>query len=297
MDSRKDHTGITTATYRWDVGTDTWQTLAPVPGAGRLASTAQVVGDKIYVIGGYTVAPDGTEASVPDVNIFDPVTETWSRGADIPLPTDDAVSGVWNDSLIVLVSGWHDTDNVSAVQVYDPAANRWMDATPIAGAPVFGHTGAVVGDVIAYVDGVRTDGGDPRFVLDAASWHGEMSPDDPTQIEWAQVDHHPGVPLYRAAGGVLGGLAVFVGGTDNPYNFTGIGYDGVASEPMRQVLAYVESSHEWRRLSAPPVATMDHRTLGVAGGQVFLVGGMEEGQIVSDGVWYAEVDVLLSSAF
>ena len=251
----------------------------------------------MYVIGGYTVAEDGTEVSVPDVNIFDPETDTWSRGANIPLPTDDAVSGVWRESLIVLVSGWHDSDNVAAVQIYDPALDQWTDATPISGVPVFGHTGTVVGDVIAYVDGVRTDGGDPRFVMDEASWHGDISPDAPASIDWRSIPQHPGVPLYRAAGGAVGGVAVFVGGTSNPYNYDGIGYDGEPSQPIRQVLAYVESSHDWLRLAAPPLATMDHRTLGVAGGQVFLVGGMEQDQVVSDGVWYAEVDVLLGSAF
>jgi len=92
-------------------------------------------------------------------------------------------------------------------------------------------------------------------------------------------------------------MAVFVGGTSNPYNYNGIGYDGEPSQPMRQVLAYIESAHEWRRLAAPPIATMDHRTLGVAGGLVFLVGGMEADQVVSDGVWYAEVDLLLGSTF
>jgi len=297
MDGTKTWSGVTNAAYRWDVGTDAWREIAPVPGVGRLASTAQVVDGKVYIIGGYTVAEDGTEASVPDVNIFDPETETWSRGADIPLPTDDAVSGVWRKSLVVLVSGWHDSGNVTAVQLYDPAQDEWADATRIAGVPVFGHTGTVVGDVIAYADGVRTDGTDPRFVMDEASWHGDISPDAPTSIEWEPIPQHPGVPLYRAAAGAVGGLAVFVGGTSNPYNYDGIGYDGEPSEPIRQVLAYVESSHEWRRLAAPPVATMDHRTLGVAGGMVFLVGGMEEGQVVSARVWFAEVDILLGSTF
>jgi len=297
LDASKENTGIGNAAYRWDVGTDAWREIPEVPGSGRLASTAQVVGGKIFVIGGYTVADDGAEVSVPDVNIFDPETEAWSRGANIPLPTDDAVSGVWKDSLIVLVSGWHDEDNVAAVQIYDPAQDRWSDASPIAGAPVFGHTGAVVGDAVVYVDGVRTDGTDPRFVLDEASWHGEVAPDEPTSVVWEPIPHHPGVPLYRAAGGAVGGMALFVGGSANPYNYNGIGYDGQPSEPIRQVLGYVESAHEWSRLSAPPVATMDHRTLGVAGGMVFLVGGMEEGQVVTDGVWYAEVSILLGSAY
>ena len=40
---------------------------------------------------------------------------------------------------------------------------------------------------------------------------------------------------------------------------------------------------------------MDHRTLGIAGGKVFLVGGMQEGQVVSDKVWVADVQALLAT--
>ena len=40
---------------------------------------------------------------------------------------------------------------------------------------------------------------------------------------------------------------------------------------------------------------MDHRTLGIAGGQVFLVGGMEADQRVTARVWTADVAELLAT--
>jgi Kelch motif len=294
MDSTKVWSGVTDAAYRWDVGSDAWSTLESVPGPGRLASTAQAVGGRIYLLGGYTVAEDGTERSVPNVDIYDPSSGDWSQGADIPLPTDDAVSGVWRDSLIVLVSGWHDRGNVPNVQIYDPAADRWTDGTEIPGPPVFGHTGAVVQDAIVYIDGTKVVDGDPRFRIESSAWHGGIDPADPTSIAWAELDSHPAPALYRAAGGAVASLALFVGGTDNPYNYDGIGYDGVPSEPVRGVLAFDVVTGAWRDLPAPPLPSMDHRTLGVAGGTVFLVGGMGEHQVVSDHVWYASVEVLLS---
>lgn len=293
MDSTRGWDGVTDVAYRWDVGSDAWRTLTPVPGPGRLASTAQRVGDRIYLFGGYTVAEDGTERSVPDVNVYDPATGGWSRGADMPVPVDDAVSGVWRDSLIFLVSGWHDDGNVDDVQIYDPATDRWTAATPIAGTPVFGHTGTVVGDLILYSDGVQVVDGDPRFAMDTAVWQGRIDPADPTDIDWSRIPRHPDdPPLYRGAGGSMGALAFFVGGTDNPYNYDGIGYDGEPSEPMRSVLVYSPMAEEWRHLAAPPVATMDHRNLATAGRLLFLVGGMEEGQTVSAKIWYAELEAL-----
>lgn len=296
MDSTKVWSGVTNAAYRWDVGSsEGWQVVEPVPGPGRLASTAQVVKGRIYVVGGYTVAADGTERSVPDVNIYDPATGVWTRGANIPTPVDDAVSGVWRDSLLLLVSGWHDDGNVADVQWYDPASDRWSRGTPIPGTPVFGHTGALVGDHLIYLDGAKVVEGEPRFALDTAAWIGNIDPADPRVVEWTAIPEHPMPGLYRAAGGSVGGLALFAGGTENPYNYDGIGYDGVPSEPIRQVLAYAPRAGAWRNLAAPPLPSMDHRTLGVAGGRVFLVGGMEEGQVVSGKVWMAEIERLLAS--
>lgn len=301
LDSTKIWSGVTNVAYRWDVGDDAWREIPPVPGPGRLASTAQVVDGLIYVIGGYTVAEDGGERSLPDVAIYDPAIDAWSRGADIPVPTDDAVAGVLAGDRIVLVSGWHDTDNIRDVQIYHPASDSWSSGTPIPGAPVFGHTGAVVENRVVYSDGAAVVDARPRFQIDTASWvgtiNGAASNADPVDqsVTWAPATPHPGPPLYRAAGGSLGSYALFVGGTDNPYNYTGIGYDGEPAQPLRQILAYAPAIDVWDELSPLPIGTMDHRNAPVAGGMIFVVGGMLAGQVVSDRVFWADVVQLLEA--
>ncbi|MEM7414092.1 MAG: kelch repeat-containing protein [Gemmatimonadota bacterium] len=294
IDSTKVWSGVTNVAYRWDVGSDSWRAIDPVPGPGRLAPTVQVLDGLIYVIGGYTVAEDGSEQSLPDVAIYDPRTDEWSRGADIPVPTDDAVSGIWRAQDIVLVSGWHNDGNIADVQLYDPSTDRWRASTPIPGAPVFGHTGTVVGDYIAYVDGAAVVDARPRFQLDTASWRGTLDATDGS-IAWEAARPHPGPPLYRSAAAVLGSYALFIGGTDNPYNYSGVGYDGVPADPLHQLLAYSPELDLWDQLTPPPEATMDHRTAGVAGGRIYLVGGMVAGQRVSDRVWWADVVDLLGA--
>lgn len=290
IDSTKVWSGVTNRAFRWDMGDDAWRVIDPVPGPGRLAPTTVVVDGLVYVIGGYTVAADGSESSTPHVNVYDPGSESWTRVADIPVPADDAISGVTNDGRIVLVSGWHDRGNVPDVQIYDPVTDVWSQSTPIPGPPVFGHSGTVVGDQVVYVDGVAVVNDDPRFQLAAGSWGGTIGP---VGVEWGALPEHPGPALYRAAAGAVGNVALILGGSDNPYNYNGVGYDGVPAEPIRQLLAFLPGAGEWRNLVAPPVATMDHRTLGVAGGFVFLVGGMESGQRVSSRVWLAPIDRLL----
>ncbi len=281
IDSTKIWRGVTDVSYRWDVGTAAWRRIEPPPGPARLAATAQTVGGRIYLFGGYTVAEDGAEQSVPAVDVFDPITEQWSASAPIPIPVDDAVSGVWRDSLIYLISGWHDSDNEAAVQIYDPSNDRWQSGTPVPGPPVFGHAGGISGDAIVYIDGTRVDQ-DPRaFVLEGSSWIGRIDPSAPADISWARLPDHPGPALYRAASTGLEGSVIFAGGSDNTYNFDGLGYNGVPAEPSPRVFAFDLETETWVRHDDLAVPTMDHRNLARAAGRVFSIGGMTSGQQVT----------------
>ena len=293
IDSTKAWDGVRDWAFSWTLGDPAWRTLAPVPGPGRLAATAQGWRGRVFLFGGYTVAEDGSERSLPTVDIYDPATDQWTVGAPIPRPVDDAVSGLWGDSLIVLVSGWHDGDNVRDVQVYDPARDSWRASTPIPGAPVFGHTGAVAGDLVVYVDGARVRAASPRFVVDTASWLGRLAPEG--AIAWEAASPHPGPPLYRAAAVGLEDWVLFAGGTDNPYNYDGIGYDGRPAQPRSQVFAYHLPSASWRLGQSLPRAMMDHRGLVDVGTHILLVGGMEEGQRVSRRVFVADRTALLGT--
>ncbi len=294
IDSTKAWDGRSSAVLRWDVDAPSWRILQPVPGVGRLAATAQVVRGKVYLFGGYTVAEDGSERSLPNVDVYDPDADQWSSGAPIPTPVDDAVSGVWRDSLIYLISGWHDRDNVANVQIYDPASDRWLEGTPIPGTPVFGHAGGIAGNRIVYLGGARTGSESPRYRIEESSWAGEIDPDDPTRIRWRRLPQHPGPALYRAAAaGIDDRRVVFAGGTDNPYNYNGLGYDGVPAEPRTGVFAYDVEAERWLSLPDLSVATMDHRGIVVLGAALFIVGGMEADQRVSAHVARARAGSLL----
>ncbi len=294
LDNTKIWSGVTNEAYEWKVGASSWTRLPSIPGPGRLAGTAQAVGRRVYVFGGYTVAPDGTERSVPNVDVWDPETRSWSRAADMPVPVDDAVSGVWQDSLVFLVSGWHDTDNVSNVQVFDPAANEWKQATPIPGVPVFGHTGGISHNAIVFIDGAKRNTGQPRYTLENQAWRGDIDPTEPTSITWRRITHPESPALYRSAALGVGSWIVFAGGTDNPYNYNGIGYDGQPSLPTDKVFAYDVVRNSWQSLPRLSSGTMDHRGLVRLGEHLYLVGGMAANQTVSDLVFAAPVNRLIS---
>ena len=285
VDGTKTWRGITRRAFFLARGTTTWSELPPVPGAaGRLASLAFGVRNQVYLFGGYTVDSSGAERSLPNVDIWDPVKRMWRSGAPMPVAVDDAVGGLWRDSLIVIVSGWHDTDNVADVQWYDPAHDRWTKGTPFPGVPVFGGAGSVLGDQLLVLDGARRAAGKVKYTLASQAWLGTIDHRNPARIRWDSLPAHPGPARYRAAVGACRGRFHVAGGTDNPYNYNGIGYDGRASIPEQRVLSFDVTTRTWRAERDAPLATMDHRSMAIVDGAAWLVGGMRAHQIVADDV-------------
>lgn len=295
LGSGKTWRDTTARVYRYRSGDEGWQRLPDVPGpAGRLAGTAVGVDDRVLVFGGYTVGEDGAEVSVNLVHGLDPVSGDYEELAPMPVPVDDAVSLVYQDRYVYLVSGWHDSGNVNLVQVYDAEEDRWFQATPFPGEPVFGHAGGISGRWIVVCDGVgiRTPESGPRtFEAVSACFLGEVEPRDPARIGWQRLPHHGGPATYRMAakGSDRPGMVIFAGGSENPYNYNGIGYDGEPSEPSDRIFAYHLAEDAWTELGKMPEATMDHRGLLRAGDSFLILGGMRQAQVVSPGVLYFSV--------
>ncbi len=267
-----------------------WRESSALPGgAGRLAATASSVGGLAYVFGGYTVAADGTEVSTPLVHAFDPETEVFSLLQPMPVPVDDAVSVTYLDRYIYLISGWHDLGNVNLVQRYDTRTDTWDQATPLPGRALFGHAGGIVGNQMVYCDGVMVQPRADRsrdFVASEECFLGLIDEQDSRRIDWRHLDVHPGLPRYRMASAGIPSLnaVLFIGGSENPYNYDGIGYNGEPSEPAANALLFDLSSLSWRVIPLPAPPTMDHRGLVPFGDRWLTVGGMLAGQEVTDQV-------------
>lgn len=260
-----------------------WRELPTPPvKQGRLASVAAVADGQIYLFGGYTVSEAGEEVSTPEVLRFDPGTQRYSAMAPMPVPVDDSVAVVWRDRWIVLVSGWHDRANVSDVQIFDTRNNRWQASTPWPGAPVFGHAGALQGDGLVVCDGVRLDvssDGKRNFSASNQCWQGRLSGKKTIRIAWSALPAHPGKPRYRmAAAASPGGELWFAGGSENPYNYNGIGYDGAPSPASDRVERFNPTTGKWLDAATLPTASMDHRGLPCVAGRCFLIGGMHAAQ-------------------
>ncbi|KAL3848473.1 hypothetical protein ACJMK2_019327 [Sinanodonta woodiana] len=82
-------TNVSNAAYRYEVTEDVWVELSPMASPRVLAGSV-VFNGKIYIIGGNAALSDKwkkeylPEYCVSSVEMFDPVTETWSSGPELP---------------------------------------------------------------------------------------------------------------------------------------------------------------------------------------------------------------------
>ena len=264
-----------------------------LPIKGRLASTAVGLGEYAYVFGGYTVASDHTETSSPDVYKYDVINDTYSQLANMPVPVDDSVALSYRQRYIYLISGWHNDGNVNLVQVYDTQNNTWQQASPFLGEPVFGQAAAINGNTIVICDGVKTQANANSrrsFAGVAQCLKGTIDETNPLKIDWRTLPHPTGTAHYRMAATSHNGNIYMLAGSNNPYNYSGIGYDGKPAPASNHVWRFNIDKNKWQVLSDLEVASMDHRGLLEYQGVLYRIGGLNNKQQVSNNVLAYEVE-------
>lgn len=291
----KTYRDVHNLTYIYDVKKKTWQQGAPVPieepvngHTGRLASVAVAIKGVAYIFGGYTVEKNHNEVSVPDVYSYHVLSNSYTQLKSMPVPVDDSVALTYQQRYIYLISGWHNDGNVNLVQVYDTQTNSWQQASPFPGKAVFGHAGGIIGNTMLICDGVRVDvhlSKKRTYTAEAACYRGIISPKTPYKIAWNKVNHPSGISRYRmAANGFIDNKTqakeiVFIGGSDNPYNYSGIGYNGKPAEPSDQIWRYNIEKNQWS-ITQSDSSTMDHRGLLKLDDKLITIGGMSSNQQV-----------------
>src|SRR5690625_1642250 len=123
----------------FDPITKTWSTGTPNPVPAGGGSAIGVVNGKVYIMGGCVsdACPTGLQA----VQVYDPVTNTWSSAADYPLVALFAACGGIDGKLYCaggITSPQYGQGGMQAGYVYDPATNKWSS---IADIPLVGGLG------------------------------------------------------------------------------------------------------------------------------------------------------------
>jgi hypothetical protein len=227
LDSTKSQAGIHLRSYKYDVQNDSWQAITSLPDTmGKIAAGATRIKDKIYIMGGYHVFPNGNEISSNKVHIYDCEADSFlADGAPIPVATDDHVQGLWQDSLIYVITGWSNTTNIPNVQIYNPTTDSWTVGSPVPNNTTFasfGASGGIIGNTIYYFGGASMAG---AFNIQSKFRLGRINPNNPQQINWSSFDYR-GWRGYRMAAALAFGNIYWIGGSDVTYNYDGIAYNG-----------------------------------------------------------------------
>ena len=120
--------GALASVERYDIDRDEWTFVAPMP-FPLSDRAAAVVGGKIYVFGGCS----GFFTLVADVDVYDPVTDTWSTApADLPGPRATFYTVASKGDDIYAIGGWDGVQpGVHSNDIYNVAHNTWRKGTPM----------------------------------------------------------------------------------------------------------------------------------------------------------------------
>jgi N-acetylneuraminic acid mutarotase len=231
----------TSSTLAFDPVTHTWlSNLPPRPFPGH-HHAAEVINGKLYLFGGLGSGSPGK------VQIYNPDTDTWSTGADIPFATGSASTSLINGK-VYLAGGIVGSSTVNHTAVYDPATNAWsMLAAMPAGR---NHAAAATDGSKLYVFGGRGPGsGDGNVV---ALGFDDVQVYDPATNTWqTSASAASGIPPFPQKRGGMG-KAVFLGGEFYVMGgeTTSSGTGQVAGNVYNRVDVYHPLTKTWR-LDAP----------------------------------------------
>lgn len=182
----------------YDPTTSSWTTISsPMPTA-RGGLTAQVLDDRIYVIGGM----DDNGASLNTVEIFDPATETWTTGPSLQTRRDNPGSAVL-DGKIYIVGGRTRQSNGSGVThatmevLASSSSTEWSYVASMTTARRTMTVGTISGRL-------QVIGGESPVV----SVNEEYNPETDTWRDLMDIE----VGRHGAAGGTIRGKIYIAGG-------------------------------------------------------------------------------------
>jgi N-acetylneuraminic acid mutarotase len=175
----------TTMPDHWELDIDNvdagWKSLAPLPDARNHLSGVELEG-KLYAIGGQYFH-DHNPVDLRIMNIYDPVSGSWSRGPDLLFNRSHFEPGTTKLGGRVIIVGGRNNQiegegRLSQVTLYDPFRNRWRELRELP-VDLIAPVASVMGDQI-----IVTAGGSNWNVPQRSTYLADISYDctpEPTQ--------------------------------------------------------------------------------------------------------------------
>ncbi len=229
--------------HRYDPATDSWIELAPLPMPLSHTEPSTFVHDgRIHVAGGRS-QPTG-RASVAEVIVYDPDTDTWNYLATLPRGLLAPIATSLGDELFVTAGG-EDGPYPTTVQSWSfPLASPWQSAPPMPAA-LSEVAGGVIGGHLYLV------GGEDGSTLVLNLGNGEWKPASAARRRLASAHHHA-AEVYQDELYLLG---------------------GITESSLDLVQVYNPVRDEWR-LGPPLPYPTGSAASAVIGDQIYLAGGI-----------------------
>jgi N-acetylneuraminic acid mutarotase len=237
----------------YNVSTNTWSQVAPLPGARAHPNGASMINGKLYVTGGSNRDDKWTKT----LFVYDPRTNSWTRKADMPRTSCDGDQGVIGGQLYVY-TGCNASTNAGAVFFrYNPTTDSWVKRA----APPTDHAngaGTAVGGRFYLAGGYKecTECGEPG-IFESSYDHHAYNPATNSWTTKAQL----GVTRVGMAAAAMDGKLWFAGG---------IGWEFQTDE----VRVYDPMTNMWTTKASMPIKATNGAA-AMAGGKLFYIAGLE----------------------
>lgn len=135
----------------YDPATNTWTELTPLP-QGRSSHDAVVIGNKLYVVGGWFM--NGKEQAVwHDAALEADLTQqplVWKALPKPPFHRRAVSAGEWQGQLVVIGGMQEQGGPTQATAIFNPATNAWREGPALHGNTMdgFGSSAFAIGDTL-----------------------------------------------------------------------------------------------------------------------------------------------------
>ena len=107
-------------------GSGSWSQVADMPTI-RSAHSVNVVDGKIYAIGGFGFGGSNGQKTLPAVEEYDPVTDSWTTRTSMPTARWGHSGSVVNGKIYTIGGSDNITNGITPVEEYDPATDTWTN--------------------------------------------------------------------------------------------------------------------------------------------------------------------------
>lgn len=182
-----------------------WTAKTPIPTPKKGVVTA-VVNNLLYVLGEFASFSASSTEAAPGMEVYDPVSDTWTQKAGVPTARTKFAVGVVNNLLYAI--GGTGEGLLTTTEAYDPQTNTWIPKAPMPAARKGFALGVINGTL--YLAGGSNEAGlvGPAFSYDPMhdSWSSSLNLILPVDLPGGAASEE-GI-FYLVGGSQTGGKVV-----------------------------------------------------------------------------------------